>query len=154
MSIVPILAFVGQERVWFRGMAWATPQFTKEQVDEAGAILIGKHPEIDVLDQAFVTINNWRASHSFPLNTLQVNLRQKARQIDSHALIAQRLKRISSIHSKLARMKRLRLSEMQDIGGCRAIVGSINQVSNLVNLLKTSVLSRKFVYKSGRRFPK
>lgn len=115
MSAAPILAFVCQERVWFRGMAWATPQFTKEQVNNAGVILIKKHPAVNDLDQAFETINNWRASHSFPLNTLQVNLRQKARQVDPHALIAQRLKRISSIHSKLSRMKRLTLSEMQDI---------------------------------------
>ena len=72
--------------------------------------------------QALEIINNWRAAHSFPLNTIQVGLRRRARDVDDHALIAQRLKRVPSILQKLRRFPHMKLSRMQDIGGCRAVV--------------------------------
>ena len=48
-------------------------------------------------------ISNWRSSHSFPLNTLQVRLREKAKSIHGSAIVAQRLKRVPSIIQKLQR---------------------------------------------------
>lgn len=46
---------------------------------------------------ALAVINNWRSSHSFPLNTLQMNLRDTSRKFDREPTIAQRIKRLPSI---------------------------------------------------------
>jgi ppGpp synthetase/RelA/SpoT-type nucleotidyltranferase len=74
--------------------------------------------------EALETINHYRAVHYYPLNTFKVTLRRKAESIDPDRLVAQRIKLLSSIHAKLARFSTIRLSQMQDIGGYRAIVGT------------------------------
>lgn len=124
-------------------MEWATVQYKPEEIDNAGRLLLKKSHSVEELDEILTIMNNWRAAHSFPLNTFQCTLRRKARQVDPVALVAQRLKRLSSIYDKLKRMRRLTLSEMQDIGGCRAIVGSVTQVRRLVELYKKGDIKHK-----------
>ncbi len=124
-------------------MAWTIPANSPAQVDAAGAVLIKPSPAPIELEGALEAINNWRSSHSFPLNTFQVGLRLKARQVDIKSLIAQRLKRLPSIDLKLRRFKWLTLSQMQDIGGCRAVVSSVRRVDELVRLYRESDLKHK-----------
>ena len=76
-------------------------------------------------------INNWRSSHNFPLNTFHVGLKRRASKIDHKCITAQRIKRISSIEHKLIRFPTMTLSQMQDIGGCRAILSSVANVKAL-----------------------
>ena len=117
-------------------MAWAQPKYSRAAVDRAGALLASD----DFIDlgtdeewsAAIDVINNWRSSHAFPLNTFQGTLRKKARLIDPNALVAQRTKRLVSIEAKLRNEPWLKLSQMQDIGGCRAIVASVAHVNALV----------------------
>lgn len=82
---------------------------------------------------ALAVINNWRSSHSYPLNALQVNLRKLAASHDHDPIVAQRIKRLPSIRHKLERYDWLTLSVMQDIGGCRAVMSSVKEVNSLVN---------------------
>jgi ppGpp synthetase/RelA/SpoT-type nucleotidyltranferase len=115
------------------GMEWAKPEFSRNQVDKAGvAIIKGVNPGGDLEEyiNAIGVINNWRSSHSYPLNSFQVNLRQRARKIDSSALVSQRLKRFESIVKKLARAQTstMELSQMQDIAGCRAVLSNPSDV--------------------------
>ena len=105
-------------------MVWTTPLYTKGTVERAGRTLANSLASPDELSEALAVINNWRSSHSFPLNTMQVGLRRRARQVDPEALVAQRIKRLSSIEAKLRRFDRMSLSRMQDIGGARAVVGN------------------------------
>jgi hypothetical protein len=105
-------------------MNWVTLEYSKGQVDAAGRLLASGGASPAELNQALDILNNWRAAHSFPLNTIQVGLRRRARNVDEHALIAQRLKRVSSILQKLQRFPHMQLSRMQDIGGCRAILNT------------------------------
>jgi hypothetical protein len=72
------------------------------------------------------------------LNTLQVGLRRLSKQIDPGSLVAQRIKRLSSISLKLRRFPGMRLSQMQDLGGCRAVVRSVRHVNGLVGLYRAS----------------
>src|SRR5712692_2500244 len=119
-------------------MAWDKPQFTRGQVDTAGRSLV-REPLLQVAhDDAILIINNWRASHAYPLQCLKMVLWQRAKLVDANALIAQRLKRLPSIHAKLERFKHMQLSQMQDIGGCRAVVGTARHVEQLVNLYESS----------------
>jgi len=124
-------------------MEWAGRLYSLDEINAAGLALIKKRHSPEELDRTLAVINNWRAAHSFPLNTFQCTLRRKARHIDSTALVAQRLKRLSSIYDKLKRMRRLTLSEMQDIAGCRAIVGSVDQVKKVVDLYKKGDIKHK-----------
>lgn len=121
-------------------MNWIRPKYNKSQVKNAGEVLTKKNPYLleELEDRkkyrlALAVLNNWRASHSFPLNTFQVRLRTQTQQIDQTALIAQRLKRTPSIINKLKRFKRMNLSRMQDIGGCRAILSDTKKVKELRN---------------------
>ncbi|HEV3074284.1 MAG TPA: RelA/SpoT domain-containing protein [Thermoanaerobaculia bacterium] len=131
-------------------MAWAIPQYKPAEVDAAGDALIRRAPRRSMADweeyeRAFLVINNWRSSHSFPLNTFQMGLRRNTRHTDPNGLVAQRIKRLSSIANKLRRMRNLKLSEMQDIGGCRAVVESVNHVREVVGRYKTSALKHHLI---------
>ena len=84
-------------------------------------------------DDALATVNNWRAAHGHPLNTFQTNLRVAARRIDAGPVVAQRTKRLTSITEKLYRLPKMKLTQMQDIGGCRAVLKSVSDVRKLVH---------------------
>jgi RelA/SpoT family protein len=117
-------------------VAWSVPEYTLDEVDLAGQALVRRNGDTD--EHSLRVISNWRSCHAFPLNTFQATLRYKARQIDATSLVAQRTKRLSSIDSKLSRYDWLTLSEMQDIGGCRAVVAGIDEVRELVTLYERS----------------
>ena len=57
----------------------------------------------------------------------------------------QRLKRLPSIVSKLQRLPRLRLSEIQDIGGCRVVVPTADDASNVASDLMESRIRHELV---------
>lgn len=126
-------------------MNWVTLSHSKRQVDEAGELLASGNGGPDEREAALEILNNWRAAHSFPLNTLQVGLRKRARAIYAHALIAQRLKRVPSILQKLVRFRHMKLSRMQDIGGCRAVVDTTTQVNELRDSYSKSKQKHEFV---------
>jgi len=119
-------------------MTWIEPKYSKSAVRKAGDILRNPSASKEELVEALTIVNNWRASHAFPLNSLQGLLRFHARKIDSDALISQRLKRLPSVRSKLERFPKMRLNQMQDIGGCRAIMPDVNKVDMVKNYLLES----------------
>lgn len=121
-------------------MAWAEPQFKIEELNKAGKMLVRSAredwqqwsaDEWAEYERAMVIINNWRSSHGYPLNTFQMNLRGVGRKFEHDVLVAQRIKRLSSIRHKLDRFPNMKLSQMQDLGGCRAIFRDIESVSKV-----------------------
>jgi Region found in RelA / SpoT proteins len=132
-------------------MAWPTLQYTKNQVDRAWEIFSNQETGSDpvfVSDEylrSVDAINNWRSSHSFPLNTFTVGVKRRAKDVDPDALVAQKIKRLSSIAAKLQRFSTMQLSQMQDIGGCRAIVATISDVHKLIAKHKASDIRHKLV---------
>lgn len=132
--------------LWLPEMAWAVPKHAKKRVNWAGKTLLIEAPpyftnDLEMSDEygawlqeyiaALDIINNWRSSHNFPLNTFHIGLKRRAKIIDPNAITAQRIKRLASISAKLERFPTMTLSQMQDIGGCRAIVSSALGVSKL-----------------------
>ena len=103
-----------------QAMALTVPKLEPEQIDQAGRVLVHE-TDIDKWSQSARVINMWRASHAGPLNTFRMNLRRRVR---GRSFVVQRLKRLPSIISKLERLPRIRLSKMQDIGGCRAVLST------------------------------
>ena len=97
-------------------------QFNSNEIDEAGRILAqvpAEGEDDSAWIEAFETVGSWRAAHAGPLRTFRSNL---DRRVGRRGIVAQRLKRMPTIISKLERLPWLKLSRMQDIGGCRAIV--------------------------------
>ncbi len=126
---------------------WASLKYTRERVNRAGRTLARADGPEAVPDEVYDVISNWRACHSWPLNTFKLWLLDKAEHVDSKSLVAQRLKRLSSITLKLRRFPGMRLSAMQDIAGCRAIVSSVGQVHELVRKYEGSDLKHRLVHK-------
>ena len=112
-------------------MDYAKPEFERAVVNEAGRLLRDffqfRGEVSDVID-AVQIIDNWRASHAFPLNSFTQTLRNRARRIHATAKTPQRIKRLASIGNKLVEKPEMKLSQMQDIGGCRAVMPTLSQV--------------------------
>lgn len=113
---------------------WEEPQYSGNQIEKAGHIL--SDPNITVYERsnALKILNNWRAAHAYPLQIICDNLRKK----NPDAIVVQRLKRLDSIIGKLQRFPQMNLYRMQDLGGCRVIVDSIDDVYHSLNQYKKS----------------
>lgn len=112
-------------------MAWATPLYSQAQVNAAARKLSVQQFPLRA-DNALYIINNWRAAHSYPLNTFQITLRNKAKKIERDIIVAQRTKRLESIHAKLVRLPSMRMIQMQDIAGCRVVFKNMSSVNRLI----------------------
>lgn len=129
-------------------MAWAARIYGKGRIDRAGRALAS--PEASAADGEFVDyvqrliqreediriVDNWRACHAYPLQVVKMTLLNRAKKIDPDALIAQRLKRRPSIEIKLRDNPNMKLSQMHDVGGCRAVLSSVKHVHHLVKKYK------------------
>lgn len=128
-------------------MAWAEPQYPRELVNRALKTLNSPQASEAEVADALAKVNNWRSSHSFPLNTFQVGLRRQALRVDPASDVAQRIKRMSSIAAKLERFPDMKLTQMQDLGGCRAIVENLAAVQLLVSIYEESKHKHKLNHK-------
>lgn len=80
------------------------------------------------LSRAYEVIVAWRASHDYSLSKATMGLRSAVATEGFRLEVSQRLKRLPTILDKLRREPTMQLANMQDIGGCRAVLGSISQV--------------------------
>ena len=118
---------------------WTRRDYSKGEIDRMGALLVpwwsgaGKP---DNLGHAWVVIENWRSSHGLPSNVFQAGLRSRAKRVTREVIVAQRMKRIISVMNKLHREPLMKLSQMQDLGGCRAILPSVNEVDKLYGMYR------------------
>ncbi len=112
------------------------PEHSKREVNRAGEIFVSATSSEDEKENALVVINNWRASHNYPLNTFQMRLRGLAKSFNEQNLVAQRIKRLASIKLKLERFPDMKMAQIQDIGGCRAVMRDVFEVDELVNIYK------------------
>lgn len=113
---------------------WETPKYSKKQIDRAGKIIANPESSTEEKQAALEILNNWRSSHAYPLQVITSNLRRR----NPNAIVVQRLKRLDSIIGKLERNSTTSLYRMQDLGGCRVIVDSIDQVYESLNKYKNS----------------
>lgn len=122
-------------------MSFEAPRYSKTAVDKAGATLrrnLSEQVDQAELGHALDVLSNWRASHSYIINTFQATLRDKTKKLNIDSLIAQRLKRMPSILNKLRLRPTMRLSTMQDIAGIRVVVNSISDVNKIAEAYRQS----------------
>lgn len=126
-------------------MAWAVPDFSRSEVNAASKVWLSPDSSPEEKLEALRIVNNWRAIHAFPLNTFQMGLRRRGQRFSNDFVVAQRIKRLSSIELKLSLRPSMKFTQMQDIGGCRTILENVKQVRQLVDSFKTSDLKHKLL---------
>lgn len=124
---------------------WPTLQHSRSAVNRAGETLASPIATDEETRDALDVLNDWRGSHAFPLNTIQMALRRIALDVDSTAIIAQRLKRAPTIVRKLKRIPGMQLARMQDIGGCRAVLASVDEAEAVADRIRRSQMKHQFV---------
>lgn len=111
------------------------PVPSNNQIKKAGSTLRkwyrGDGEDIDAAIEAIEKVEVWRRAHYAPLVSANNGLRSRARTAGVAAEVTQRLKRRPTILDKIRREPNLDLSRMQDIGGCRAVVTSIDDLRRL-----------------------
>jgi putative GTP pyrophosphokinase len=113
---------------------------TKSQVNKAGQVLRRRlRSELvaeDALAQALDVLLAYRAAHQYPLTKATMGLRSVVRTEGFPIEVSQRLKRLTTIFDKLQREPTMALANMQDIGGCRAVLNSIAEIRRVEQRLK------------------
>ena len=125
---------------------WEIPKYSKSEINKAGKTIADKNSSKKERQDALKVLNNWRSSHAYPLQVIASNLRSK----NPDSIVVQRLKRLDSITGKIERFPKMDLYRMQDLGGCRVIVYSIDEVYSAMNQYKSSrirhILKREYDY--------
>lgn len=107
---------------------------SKKAVQRAGEKLIIDNVINDKPDEykeSMQILSNWRSSHVNSLKVMLNSLQNACDKIDKKHIVVSRLKRTPSIVSKLKRFNKMKLRNMQDIAGCRAILVSTKNVYKL-----------------------
>lgn len=106
---------------------WKEVEYSRSKIIKSGKLI--RKDDITPEERAEATrvIDNWRAAHGFPMHVIYIHLRgMKGSRSD--ILVAERLKRLDSIIKKLKREPTMSLWTMQDLGGCRFVVPTIEEV--------------------------
>ncbi|MBM4922738.1 GTP pyrophosphokinase [Vibrio parahaemolyticus] len=117
------------------------PEYSGKKVQNAGKALRKSNETKSDL----TIFNNWRSSHALPLDCISSLLLKVSSSVDKNALLAKRLKRSPSIINKLKIKPSMSLAKMQDIGGCRAIVETIDQVYEVSRLMKHELSEHELI---------
>jgi putative GTP pyrophosphokinase len=119
--------------------------FTKGEVNRAGVLLLDLRERMErdgaeravadsdeqKLDEAWEALTWWRGLHARPLSAVAANLRYHVdrgnARVRDRIEVTQRLKRLDTLIGKLGR-ERGNVTQMQDIGGVRAVLPSLRHV--------------------------
>lgn len=129
-------------------------QLSKKQVKKAGDRLQKEYrgilelpPEQKLHDIG--TVDRWRQLHADPLAWVTDALARRIEPIATQVVLAQRLKRMPQIIRKLARYETMKLDQMQDLGGCRAIFASLEEVDEAARLIRSYGSQRWTVHQTS-----
>ncbi|RKF14489.1 GTP pyrophosphokinase [Alginatibacterium sediminis] len=119
-------------------------QFSKGAIDRA-ARSIRHGVDGDERVEAIKSIQNFREFHLYPLMLLKNHLSRTSDKVGKNIIVARRLKQLPTIIDKLERPalngqmgNTTRITSMQDIAGCRAIVRNLKQLDELRKKLEQS----------------
>ena len=120
---------------------WEEPKYSGSRIQKAGKILAASDCMSEEYKDALTVLNNWRASHAYPLHVVTTTLKHQ----NPNVIVVQRLKRLDSILDKIERFPTMNLYKMQDIGGCRVILDSIDDVYEAIATYKYSRVRHKLI---------
>lgn len=113
-------------------------KYSGKEVIKAGEIFVTDEVFTDQekFNAAMDVLSYWRFKHEIPLEAALTILKKEVTIKDKTAIFAKRLKRYPSIVLKLRRFPRMKLKNMQDIGGCRAIISSPKKLYQITRELR------------------
>ncbi|MBG0810080.1 RelA/SpoT domain-containing protein [Methylosinus sp. H3A] len=123
------------------------PWGTKGKVNKAGVQIRAGELLSDEEANAF---ESWRAGHSYVLNTFKPLLWSRTR--GKEIIVAQRLKRRSTIIDKLFREPGMELARMDDIAGCRLIFKDINSLAEFRKEFHRSRFNHKLRHENPDKY--
>ena len=112
--------------------------YSKGEVDRAGRTLlraltgVDPVPSAEELAQATDVAEAFRQAHRDPMLSARMDLRSclEAEGL-AEAELGQRLKRLPTVVDKLRRLPTMKLSSLQDLGGCRAVLATQAEVARV-----------------------
>ena len=114
---------------------------TKSKIDRAGiAFAKDSFRNVEEMVEFEDVFDEYRKSHLEPLSETTLELQRWLNEYGHDYYIAQRLKRKPQIIRKLTRLS-VRLTQLQDIGGCRIIVEKNELVDQIISFLKAKIES-------------
>ena len=125
-----------------KNQSWKIPEYSKGEINRAGNIIRNSESTQDEINRATDIIDNWRASHAYPLHVMYMHLRKLGKP--KNILVVERLKRLDSIINKLKRTPGMELWRMQDLGGCRCILSSVDEVYSFSDKSKKTRIRHEF----------
>ena len=116
------------------------PDLTKAQVKRAGRTA-RQYLRQEIawgleIESALEVVWRYRAAHQYALTKATIGLRSMVRTEGCQVEVSQRLKRLRTILDKLVREPTMQLNRMQDIGGCRAVLATVDEVRRVERRLK------------------
>lgn len=96
------------------------------------------HPLTPEISDAWDIMNAYRAMHQYPLVLVTNGLRDLVVRHAGGGTVSQRYKRVPRMLEKLVRFPHMRLSQMEDIGGCRAIVVDAEAIRRVRNRIRNN----------------
>lgn len=130
---------------------------SKSTIDKAGRSLSSPSELTEEAIELEYVFDNYRARHLEPLSKTTLELQRWLQGYGGRYYIAQRLKRKPQIIRKLKRLS-VRLTQLQDIGGCRIIVDTNKDVNDLIEFISKNLaessgfsLKRKTDYRGRGR---
>lgn len=103
-----IISRIKSKSLTVQNEKWEIPKYTKSQINKAGKIIASDNSSMEDRQESLKILNNWRASHAYPLHVIASNLRRK----NKSAIVVQRLKRLESITGKIERFPNMKLYRM------------------------------------------
>lgn len=129
---------------FFKQPRWKTVEYSRSQIIKAGKVMKDSADLPENIEHATDVVDNWRAAHAYPLHVIYMYLRRLAAERND-IIVAERLKRLDSIINKLKRQPTMSLWAMQDLGGCRFIVPTNEEVYLYANRMLSSRVRHRHV---------
>ncbi|MEP3052643.1 RelA/SpoT domain-containing protein [Ascidiaceihabitans sp.] len=112
-------------------------EYSREDINKAGKLLgdvIPAESDTEIAAEAFRIAYNWRDAHLLPMTAVRYELIGLLKRSRAKAVTAARPKRMASIRRKLSTRHRstLKLSQIQDLAGCRAICKTEEDLSKIL----------------------
>lgn len=99
-------------------------------------------PSPEEVRKAREVVDAYRSAHALPLHAAYMGLRSCLVTEGLDLDVSRRLKRLPTIEDKLRRLPSMDLSTMQDIGGCRAVLNTQEEVQQVVDRFVANSLKR------------
>lgn len=114
-------------------------KYSGKKISKAGSIVLTSTDKNEV-NQVIDIINDWRSLHLPALDELQNSLLKLLKENKIRILsVSRRLKRLSSIINKLDRNPKSGLGTMQDIGGLRIVVSTMDTLEKAYKIIINNV---------------